>query len=232
MKLKNWLTYSYILMALMVVSVSVFGFYFIEKLTRASDRILKDNYESVIYLEDMVDALDEIDNYIVIEYFGNQTLRDFERNRFNLYKAEFVENLIKEENNITEPGEGELVAQLSNEFENYITLFQSSSDDTLNGEYYYNIISPKYSVIKKICYDILALNQEALIKKNIEAKAISKELGLYMFIVSVFALIIAVIVLIKIPNIVINPIKELTKKIREISEKKYSQKLDIHINNE
>jgi len=232
MKLKNWLIYSYIIMALMVVSVSVFGFIFIEKITLASDRILRDNYESVVYLENMIDALDEIDNYIAIEYFGNQSLKDLERNRFNLHKNQFEENLIKEENNITEPGEGELVVKLRNEFENYIMLFQKSVSDTSKREYYYDTISPKNSLIKKTCYDILALNQEAIIRKNNEAKNISKELGFYMFIVSVLALIIAVIVLIKIPNIVINPIKELTKKVKEISEKKYSHKLDIHMNNE
>ncbi|MEO8446155.1 MAG: ATP-binding protein [bacterium] len=232
MKLKTWLTYSYILMALMVVSVSVFGYYFIDRIVLASDRILKDNYESVLYLEKMIDALDEIDNHVVIEYFGNRNLRSLERNSYDHYKKQFEENLIKEENNYTEPGERELTEMIKTDFANYIRLSNSAPSDTSLRAYYQNKVSPEYSVIKKTCYEILALNQKAIIQKNDEAKVLSKELALYMIVVSFLALLIAVIVLIKIPNIVINPIKELTRRIRDISEKKYSQKLDIHMNNE
>lgn len=230
MKLKTWLTFSYVLMALMVLSVSGFGIYFIEKLINASDNILKDNYESVFFSEHMINALEEIDNNLIRVYFGTQYSDGIENKHISA-KMKFLENLKRQENNITEPMEAELTNKVKKMFEEYISLCQKTPDSA-KLSYYYNIITPRYNSVKGVCYDILYLNKAAIIRKNNEAKRISKDVEFYMLLISVISLLIVIIALIKIPNIIINPILELTGKVKEVSEKKYSQKLDVKSNNE
>jgi len=230
MKLKSWLNLSYILLALLVVSVSIVGFYFLEKITLASDRILKDNYESLTYLDNMIGAAEKMDKYVVSGYYINKNLST-DSSGLAIYEKIFRDNLNKEENNITEAGEKELVGKLRSEFDDYINLIQNFTTES-PAEYYPDLISPKYYSINNLCRDILDLNKNALVRKNNEAITISKELEMYMLIITLLAVVTALLILFKIPGIVIKPIIELTQNVIEISEKNYSRKLDLKMDNE
>ena len=93
-------------------------------------------------------------------------------------------------------------------------------NEKTENSYYHDFISPAYSRVKALCYEILNLNQQAIIRKTTEAKETAQKAGLYMILISLTALVISVLVMLKNTFLVIKPIKELTLSVNQIAEKK------------
>jgi PAS domain S-box-containing protein len=74
------------------------------------DEILKENYDSVIYMKDLNEALERIDSSFTFTLNGREDLGwpQYQANRRN-----YQVNLRKEQHNITLPGEKELVEELT-----------------------------------------------------------------------------------------------------------------------
>src|SRR5699024_2920846 len=85
---------------LIIILFSAIGIYLIYSIKLDTDNILKDNYQSVQYIEKMLSAL---------ESHSPESLQIFER------------NLMFEENNNTEPGEVEKTTMLRKQFNQYRT---------------------------------------------------------------------------------------------------------------
>ncbi|HEY4965019.1 MAG TPA: ATP-binding protein [Puia sp.] len=97
-KLKTKLTVGLIFLFLVILVFGILGIANINLLSRDADLILKDNYESIIYGNNMLKALENI-----------RTRKDA--------PDQFEENLKKQEANITEPGERELTVEIRKNFE-------------------------------------------------------------------------------------------------------------------
>ncbi len=186
-KLAVGLTFLFIAI-LLVGAVSIF---FINKLSSDSDAILKDNYNSLIYANSMLKALDKMP-------VNPAAINDFEN------------NLKKQEQDITEEGEGIAVSELRSYFEK---IKQHPSDTA-----YYNSI-------RKEIYLITDLNHAAINKKNLQAENTSKEATTWVAIVASILILTAFSFIINFPGYIANPIKTLTEGIKEIANKNYNQRI-------
>lgn len=230
MKLKTWILLGYILMALIVVLLSSFSIYFIDRLNNASSSILKDNYLSIQDAYRMIDNLDRIDNSQVIRVSDNISDKLSSKRELDSAKEKFETELVAAENNITEPGEKELLISLRSEYSKYIKLIESS--DTLKRNDYYSQFLPQYKKVKEKCFGLLQLNEAPILVKNEYSKQISKSSEIYMLVITAISLLIVIIAVVKIPGTVIKPILALTRKAGEISEKKYAGRLEVKSDNE
>ncbi len=97
-KLKTKLTVGLIFLFLVILVFGILGIANINLLSRDADLILKDNYESIIYGNNMLKALENIHN---------------RKDALDLFEV----NLKKQEANITEPGEKELTEEIRKNFE-------------------------------------------------------------------------------------------------------------------
>lgn len=98
MKLKAKLTVGIGFLFIVILVFGILGIVSITKLNGDADNILKNNYETLVYDNNMLKSLDELS-------FNKQALTDFET------------NLKKQESNITEYGEGDATKQLRYGFE-------------------------------------------------------------------------------------------------------------------
>jgi PAS domain S-box-containing protein len=73
------------------------------------DDILRENYDSIVYMKDLNEAVERIDSSFHITLAGRP--QSGHRQYTNNWQK-YLENLHKEENNITIPGEGDLVKEL------------------------------------------------------------------------------------------------------------------------
>ncbi len=87
LRLKSKITIGVLFLFIMLLLVSILGYYYLDRVNRDSRAILEDNYESVEYSRNMLRALD---SWSLAPYAAQQ---------------EFESNLKKQEQNITEPGE-------------------------------------------------------------------------------------------------------------------------------
>ncbi len=99
MKIKTKIRLGLIFLLAIIITLAGTGSFYINHLADLSSTILKDNYESLEYGKNMIQALDEKDDQISIKKFET--------------------NLVKEEHNITEVGENEAASELRQVFEQY-----------------------------------------------------------------------------------------------------------------
>ncbi|MBK7256149.1 MAG: PAS domain S-box protein [Ignavibacteria bacterium] len=231
MKLKTLILWGYILMGAVILVLSLFSIYFIESLNKASQTILKDNYLSIESANKMIDNLDIIDNSQVILSSDSYRDKTVFQNEYKESKSIFEKSLSISEGNITETGEREVLQNLRKEYQSYISKIESA-DSSGTGNRYTMELLPSYKKVKQLCYELLNLNEKAMLRKNDEVKNISRDTEIYMLAITAVSLFLVLVIILKAPGTIIQPIYELTKKVGAISEKKYSERIEVKSENE
>lgn len=213
---------------LVIIVIASAGIYSVEILSRDSSEIIKDNYKSVDYSFKMLTELDSVkSNLIMLSNISSKesTLRyDLNKSIIN-HLQKFAKVLENQSNNITEPGESELVQLLLKDYSEAAKLIMNSTN-TESGKLTSSVIN-SMDILQKTVYKIYVLNMTSILEKNNVAKETSTKTITYMFVISAFSLIIILFYIIRFPNYIVNPISELTEKIRAVSSKQYDQKIDV-----
>jgi len=218
-------------MGAVILVLSLFSIYFIESLNKASQTILKDNYLSIESANKMIDNLDIIDNSQVILSSDSYRDKTVFHNEYKESKSIFENSLSISEGNITETGEREVLQNLRKEYQSYISKIESA-DSSGSGNRYTMELLPSYKKVKQLCYELLNLNEKAMLRKNDEVKNISRDTEIYMLAITAVSLFLVLVIILKAPGTIIQPIYELTKKVGAISEKKYSERIEVKSENE
>lgn len=231
LKLQTKLYLGFSFLFLIIVIIWVFSSVYIFKLSSDSDAMLRDNYKSVVAMKDLSISLDEMKD-IQSEFFFHKP-SSYTDSIYSLKIRDFEKNLRAEENNITEVGEKELVILLTNSFYEYTNHFTSIRNDslTVNKSYFFDLLQ-EYNEVKKYITGISDLNMEAIIKKNDKLKQTSNKAFMYISIVGTVFFLISFSILMNFPRNIADPVKELTKGIREIARKNYDQQLHINSKDE
>lgn len=149
-----------------------------------------------------------VDNYRTLEYSRNMLMALESEPKFQIQL--FEENLLKQENNITEIHEHTVTQQLRGYFED----LKDNQNDSL-----------VKSTIRKEIFQLMDINMQALQKKSEMAKRTADNAVFWIAISGSFCFIIAFILLINLPSNIANPIKELTESIKQIAAKNYSERV-------
>ena len=230
-KLKTLFLLGYLLLGIIAVMLGAAGVYFIEKLSNTPDRILKDNYGSILAAQNMIDELDNMDNAIITYVAGNKE-KKFADSLFKASKHRYFENLALCEGNITEPGERELLLNVKAKSNNYAESFEKHLNEFSTIGHYDSLIAPKYSDLKKDCYLLLNLNHKGMLLRRDETVKISESAEIYMLVIAGISLIILVIAVIKVPSLVAGPIEQFTTNVEQIAAKNYSARMEVNSENE
>jgi hypothetical protein len=103
------ITFGMIFLFLIILVLSVFSGYYMNKLSGKTSAILKENYLSVVFARDMSENIMNIDREITTSFL-KRILPDTVRIKDELNR--FSKSLTAEKNNLTEPGEDRLVADI------------------------------------------------------------------------------------------------------------------------
>ncbi len=129
----------------------------------------------------------------------------------------FESNLNKQKNNITEVGEAEFTNHLAS---HYLQLKEN---------YFDTLASRK---IRNDLNDIMKLNLDAIQRKSLIAENTAKNAIIWIAITGTICFLIAFSLLINIPGSVANPIGELTRSIKGIAAKNYSERVHFESDSE
>ena len=177
----------------LLLTVSIMAIVFINLLSSKTEKLLTANYNTIRYCSEMSDAINEIDSSTTA-------------------LAKFETNLKAQENNITEPGEGEATKEL---------------------RYYFEAIKKgnrnpgTYHKINKQIYDIYLLNQKALEQKNANALATAANAKLWLTMLTTILILISFSLVVNFPGYIASPIRLLTEGIKAIAQKNYDQRIYI-----
>jgi methyl-accepting chemotaxis protein len=109
-------TIGMIFLFIIILVLSVFSGYYLNKLSNKTSAILKENYLSVVYAREMAEGLMAIDQEVTT---GFLTERKSDSLKIEKALGKINESLLLEKNNITEPGEDKLVSDIDKAYTEY-----------------------------------------------------------------------------------------------------------------
>src|SRR5205085_9178275 len=125
------------------------------------DQILKNNYRSVIWAQDMKEALERQDSATTF-YLAGQKKKAVDQ--YELYRPKFEAAICQELHNITEPGEQEMADDIDRWFKSYtadvrkLLYARPSLTNDLARVYYFSTLEPAFVRIKNRAQDVLDIN--------------------------------------------------------------------------
>jgi NtrC-family two-component system sensor histidine kinase KinB len=184
------------------------------------DVILRENYRSVLAVERMKEALERMDSGLMFAFSGRDQQA---REQFAKSREEFDRQLAVEQNNITVPGEQELVDDLTAEYKGYLdlaalyfNLHQASAGN--RADFYSSRLFPKFENIRRLEDRVLLLNQrnmEQMNEKAIRNAASSTRLMITALLVAVILAIASARIL---TRLILEPIVAVTQGARAVSQ--------------
>jgi two-component system, NtrC family, sensor histidine kinase KinB len=109
-------TIGMVFLFIIILLLSVFSGYYLNKMSNKTGAILKENYISVVYAREMSEGLMAIDQEITTGFITDKSSDSLKIvNILNKING----SLIAEKNNITEPGEDKLVSDIDKAFADY-----------------------------------------------------------------------------------------------------------------
>lgn len=232
MKLKTQILLGFLLLLILTLILSGVFVFYLENLGKASEKVLKENYRSVKASEELVVSLAKMDQILAKICLGTNYNEEILIGILESEKKIFRNNLSISRKNISEIGEKTVVQNLHEAFDQYvesIKTFETSEDRVA---LYFNVLQRQNEIIRETSVSLNELNHKALSRKDILAQKLYFRAKVYIFIITVLVLIISGITIYKIPQLIVQPIIDVTEKIKRISEGEYEQKIEINSQNE
>lgn len=210
------------LLAGFVVLLWISGSIFINTLAENSGAVIQDNIRSVTYAQQMEQALSDI--------YTAQVTGNAEENSYDRAVNKFDNILRKQEANITETGEEKLTNHLRKNYGNLLTRFQSvrnADTETISQQ-----LSAAYQQLHQNLSQLTTMNVDAIHRKNNAAQKTASNVTIYMSAIGALCSVLGIIMLIRFPSYIVNPIRELINRIKDIANHNYDQTLEFHTGDE
>ncbi len=192
MNVKTKIRLGLLFLLFIIILLAGAGSYYVNRLADESKDILKDNYNTLQYTKNMIEALDRNDDDASVKAFED--------------------NLVKQENNITENGEAEATKETRAIFE----LYKSGKRD-----------GATESDLRKKILHVQDLNMQAIAQKNNVITQKTKTAFAYITILGTLCFLLSFTFVINFPRWIAGPIGELTEGIRSIANKDYKARIRI-----
>lgn len=171
--------------------VAIWGVRTADRLSANTSHILEDNYRSVLAAQRMKESIERIDSAALFLVAGEE-----QRGRAQIAenRAPFEAELATEEANITEEGEARTAAALRHAWEDYsrtLDAFAARPPDQRTSGRYFDELLPRFLEVKHQADAVLALNQDAMLRRSDAARAEAARLREALVVASAGALILA-----------------------------------------
>jgi two-component system, NtrC family, sensor histidine kinase KinB len=217
-----------IFLFVIILVLSVFSGYYLNKLSNKTSAILKENYLSVLYARVMSEGLMNI-NQVIITGFITNRIAD------SLGIAKEINNisnsLLEEKNNITEPGEDKLVSDIEKDYTDYrnsaLKIIKSSASvsEIIVMQRNFNDLYQKLSLLAE-------MNGKALEVKTEDAKASAKSALTQMTVLATLCFLIGMSFIISFSSYFSHRFFQLYNGIKEVVSSNFDQKLYFDGNDE
>ena len=210
-----------IFLFLIILILSVFSGYYMNKLSNKTDAILKENYLSVVYAREMSEGIMNINQELTTCFL---TKRNPDSLKISKYLNSINQFLVSEKNNITEPGEDKLVS----DFESGYIEFQDSvvrileSHKTVGGLIY---LQNKAGDLYQQLLLLSKMNGKALEIKTDDAKATSKSALTQMTVLATLCFLIGMSFTFSFASYFNQRFFQLYNGIKELVSSNYDQRL-------
>ncbi len=203
-------------LALVLALLGVASVGTVSVLGRQSERILADNYRSVLAAQRMKEALERLDSAAVFRVAGRA---DKAAPMEAPNRARFEQELSIQEHNITEPGEAEATARVRGLWTAYqaqLDEFGKVASAERRSQDYFDRLQPTFASVKDAADFILDLNQDAMVRKSEQAQRAARQQNTALIAATLSALLVGVLSSIWLTSRLLRPLAVLTQAARSI----------------
>ncbi|MFZ5969075.1 MAG: ATP-binding protein [Bacillota bacterium] len=215
-----------------VGAVSVFSFY---GLTKTIDGLMTDNYNSLKMINNMIEALERQDSAILAYTSGN---RELGIKNFNANLDKFLMWYYEEQNNISEAGEKELVAQIKVNYMKYLNSFDQLTDmvDRQSQEqimeYYESTIHPNFLLLKDDLKLLWNMNEAAMFRGKTRTTENARTSTYLILSLSLTAVVGGFFISRFFANKFTRPVEQLIESMKEIQTGNLNKQIEVSSNDE
>jgi signal transduction histidine kinase len=188
------------------------------KLSRSSELILKDNYRSVLAAQRMKEAIERIDSAALFIVAGEQRAGVRQSEEF---VPRFERELEAQEGNVTEVGEQQATHTLRARWNHYtgrLRAFTPLTTETERRRDYFSQLQPAFVGVKESADVILAINQDAMVRKSEQARRMARRLDAVMIAAAAAACLLGLLSSIALTTRILRPLGVLRLAARRLGE--------------
>lgn len=209
-----------LLSALALSSVSSIG--------GSAQDILRENYRSVLAAQRMKEAVERLDSGALFLVAGQ---RDKGLAQITAHRGRFEAELRVEEANITERGEGELARRLRGAWMAYQQRFEAFAREEDPGALrraYFASLEPAFLAVKDAADEVLAMNQDAMVRKSERARRVAQRLSQIAVASSVGAVLLGILASMLLVARLLRPLLYLSQAAERIGQGDLDARAQIH----
>ena len=219
MTLKTKLTSGLGSLFLIIFALVAFCSYYVGRLGQESEKILKDNYDSIVYAKNMLSGLDDMKTSITSAVYNtgrDGTMFDYYLRLFESGRNVFETNLKGENNNITEIHEKEYVERLNQDYDSYVKLCLQMKSGPGGSSAYFNDFLPACERLKQSINAIYDVNMQAVVRKSRLVKHDSSRFIHSMAMIGSICLLLALAYFWYFPVYISTTLSELSARMRHL----------------
>ena len=206
-----------------ILVLSIFSAYYMNKMSKETSTILKENYLSVVYAREMAGSLTNINQEITGCFLTNRNVNNlFIQNELNIIDK----SLQSEKNNITEPGEDKLVSGIETgikEYHDSVMKFLESPQSSSNLIY----LQKKFGALYRQLLLLSQMNGKAIEVKTNDTKISSQDALNQMIILATLCFIITLFYSYSFSSYSNERFSQLYKGIKKMVSSNYGERLSI-----
>jgi len=174
----------------------------------------------------MVEAIERQDSAILMIINGQSAEG---RKTFRENEQDFYKWLARAEDNITIEGEAAIIQRIGEDYANFINTFDEFFHivDSEKWFYYTEEILPLFEKLKVEIRNLRTLNQNTMVNAQKRADTRASSAIISTGIISLGAILVAVLFGLYLSNQIIKPIKELERAIIKVASRNFSQKIEV-----
>jgi signal transduction histidine kinase len=163
MSLRTKLLVTYLVFVITLATLGGWSAWRLEQAGAVSQRILSENYESVVAAQSMKESLERLDSATLFAELGRT---DRARRQLDEHRRRFDAALDRAAGNITEPGEREIIDTIRRDRDEYYQAFVGAAD-------YFERIEPRFDALHSDVDRLLQINQAAMLRKSADAQRVT-----------------------------------------------------------
>ena len=223
MMLKKKLSLGLAFLFIIIFSLAIFSSYYIQKLSKESENILRDNYDSIVYSKKMFLALDDMKVSVLGRVFNHDNSHDASRRYAKLFesgKAVFDGSLKAENNNITEAHEKEYADMININYPRFLELSGRIVKGPAGGAMFFKEFMPVYENMRQTIGRINDINMLAVVRKNQLTKRDSANIIIYMALIGSVCIVLAFGYFWYFPFYISNSVSYLSNRMKDMLKNK------------
>lgn len=198
-----------------LLAVALLGVVTLRRLGARTEVILEDNYRSVLAAQRMKEALERINSGALILVAG-----DPERGlaQAAIHRQRFEQQLLLQEDNITEEGESEATARLRAGWGEYQRAFEAFVARGDPPAAYFQELSPRFEQTSRQADEVLQLNHDAMVRKSDQARRTAERVNQVMIAGALLAFALGVFASGHLTRRTLRPLGVLSQAVRRVGE--------------